>query len=401
MIRKYIILIMIAGIAVRFLFVVFFANLGNNNYWEYGDIAKNLANGKGYSYFYEKDGKIDYLYNDASHPLPSAYMPPGYVITLIPFMLINETIVRNICIFSFQIILSLIVIFLLFKLVRIIYNEKIALIAAAIYSIVPEFLYSSITFGTVIFYHLGVVSFFLIMISKISDIKKSIAIGLLSSIIIYYRPEFLLFIVLYIFVIVFKKIQKHSLISILIIFVLISPWLIRNYIVFNEYPVFTTNVGQNFYRGHNNYHPGVWSDENVTKQIDEIEPTKDYEIKRNKIFLANAFESIKQKPKKEFTNDFEKVIHLWLFYYYDTRALNIVYIIPWLIILLLGIYGFIKTNKSLIKTICSLFFIYHTLLAIIFFSLARYQTNMKIMILPFTAYGILILYERIKTFKSY
>ena len=57
----------------------------NQNTWEYGTIAKNLANDKGYSFYYFVGNDIKSEYNSSKSPAPSAYMAPGYVLTLYLF----------------------------------------------------------------------------------------------------------------------------------------------------------------------------------------------------------------------------------------------------------------------------------------------------------------------------
>ena len=95
-------LIIIIGIAARIIFAAVFIDFEDVNYWEYGEIAKNVIEGKDYSLFYFSGGGLEYLYAPESNPFPSAYMPPGYTYFLLPFVAIEGNVLRNILIFSMR-----------------------------------------------------------------------------------------------------------------------------------------------------------------------------------------------------------------------------------------------------------------------------------------------------------
>lgn len=67
------------ALILRLLLTFYFGNLHGENYWEYGEIAKNIIIGHGYSLFYFNDSELDYHFNENVKPAKSAYMPPGYV----------------------------------------------------------------------------------------------------------------------------------------------------------------------------------------------------------------------------------------------------------------------------------------------------------------------------------
>src|SRR4051812_9012669 len=89
--EKFVWTIVLFGIGLRLVFGSIFNPLsGEEQYWEYGILAKNLKAGKGYSFLYFERGKAAYTYKENSQPLPSAYMPPAYVIFLYPFLSIDN-----------------------------------------------------------------------------------------------------------------------------------------------------------------------------------------------------------------------------------------------------------------------------------------------------------------------
>jgi hypothetical protein len=155
--RKQWLLLFLLSFAARTLFLLLLVDLNNSHYWEYGEISRNLFEGRGYSLFYLFNEKIDIYYQAAAHPYPSAYVPPGYVWFLTPFWFFEDNVLRNVLILSLQNLVSLGVMWLLFKVVMQWFNsERAAWIAAIIYGFIPEMIYSANSFGPTVFYHLVV-----------------------------------------------------------------------------------------------------------------------------------------------------------------------------------------------------------------------------------------------------
>ncbi len=393
--------VIILSTIVKFIAVFTFFDDSNINYWEYGIIAKNLINGKGYSLHYHIENKLTIDFDKASAPYPSAYMPPAYVYYLLPYMLINDTKTRNIVFLIIQVLISNFAVYLIFILTKMIFDDKIALISSTIYAFLPEFIYSNLIVGTTLFYHILILLFFILTIHKAkSETKNAILIAILIAIIIYLRAEFLFFAIILIIYFITKKKFGKSLIIVSILLILIIPWQYRNYRVFDTFVPFTTSSGLNFYRGHNPYEPGIWADEKIADSLNKLVGYKDFEVKMNQLYFDEAFRAISENPLFEIKNSIIKLFHLWIFNPNDSRSYHSFYFIPWSIFLLLSIYGLIKTWDTKNFAVFYIFILYHSLLAILFFALPRYQTMMKISILPFMAYSISSLYDIIKARKK-
>ncbi len=114
------------------------------------------------------------------------------------------------------------------------------------------------------------------------------------------------------------------------------------------------------------------------------------------MYFEYAFASINKYQSRELIYSFTKLFHLFFFYPGDQRVFNIFYLFPWFLLLGFSLHGIIKTfswNKY--KSIY-LFIVYSCLIGIIFFVLPRYQTMMKIALIPFAAYSINSLIEASK-----
>jgi 4-amino-4-deoxy-L-arabinose transferase-like glycosyltransferase len=391
--REGLILLIICAlaIAIRLVFCLNFVDLNTNYYWEYGEIAKNIIHGKGYSLWYYTGGPVaEYLFNPAVQPHPSAYMPPGYVFYLLLFFTINHALLRNFGILLGHIILSTLAIIITYHFTKKFISSCSALIAAALVAFLPEFIYATASFTPTLFYHATVLLILTLLYNSRNSYSSKMLIGIavLMSITIYFHPDFALFTVLvFVFLLIHRRIKCFIKIAGVMILLLI-PWVIRNYIVFdNHFVPFTTSFGLNFYRGHNPYFIVAWGDETIDRQLKKYQNDKLFEIKMNEIYVSHAFNTIKAQPAKELLNSFVKIFHLWIFNPRDSRTRNLLYVIPWFIVLGLFIFGAAKTCSWQGHYYTYLFLIFTTVIAVVFFVLPRYQTMMKIALIPLAAYG--------------
>ena len=390
--RKILIILIVLTVSLRLLFGLLFFSDHKPDYWEYGAIAENIISVKGYSLFYLENNEIKIETTELSKPYPSAYMMPGYVYFIIPFFLINQS--PHLLIFLIQAIIAGITAYLIFRLVLPMFDKKTALAAVAIYSFLPEFIYSSNTIGPTIIFHLLIVIFLILIHKNNITIFHTIGLGIISLLMIYFRPESALFLILIIIYFIFKK-KYRSAFSILVICLIgLSPWIVRNQIVFNETIPLTTSTGLNFYRGHNPYYNGFWMDENIHKKITAINDPVNFEIRMNEIYTNEAYKTIKQNPAKDLVSMTQKIWQLWIYNPIDNRSRNMIYLLPWLSLLLLFIYGLIGTIKSEKLVFIYIFLISSTISAMLFFALPRYQTLMKVAMLPIAAHGIMMLVNR-------
>ena len=79
-------ILMIACI-LRIIVALVMVNFSTDFYWEYGEIAKNILAGRGYSLYYISNNDLAFRFNPSVTPFPSALMAPGYVGFLLPFII--------------------------------------------------------------------------------------------------------------------------------------------------------------------------------------------------------------------------------------------------------------------------------------------------------------------------
>ncbi len=385
-------------VTARVLFMLVFVDLHEENYWEYGEIARNLTTGRGYSLFYLLNGKIDIYYNSAAHPYPSAYVPPGYVFFLYPFMLLKNMVLRNMLILLIQHLIAAFTCQFIFRLTRLIFNSEAAWIAALLFALMPEMIYASNSFGPTVFYHFIVVLIFLQLLVKDPSLPRVLSIGGLFALAIYLRGEIFLFLII---ITVFFIVQRKFLSSVLLFLtsvLLLLPWQIRNYSVFHQYIPISTSTGINLYRGNNAEGIGTWGwEKNVYNNTNSLMQDSLFELRFSGAYKKKALEFISLNPKKVLQNAAKKMGHLWLLQPNDPRSLHIAYWLPWAFILLGFFYGLFRSKPRHQLYPLYLFLISCSITCIIFFALPRYQTLMKIAVLPVAATGMI---EIIKRFRQ-
>jgi len=393
---KTILAIVLLAIFLRIIFVWQFVDIKSINQWEYGEIAKNIIHNNGYSLFYFENDSLEYKYKEGIKPFPSAYMPPGYVLVILPFYFIEDNFVINIIIIALQIICSAVIIFFLFKLSEKLFDTKIAVIATLIYAILPEFIYACASFSPTVLFHLILVLIFYRLSIQSKTNKLDFLFPILLVFVIYLRSEFILFILFLLFYFTIKKQYKFLLMNITIIFIFILPWSIRNYIVLDSVIPVTTNFGQNLYRGNNTSDVGWWGEEIMIEKIKKLPRDSSFEVHLNQMYLDRAINYIKENPLIFITNGFRKQFELWVFNLNDPRSRFFIYLIPTIIILVFFILGILKSISFSKLNLFLLFFLQATIVSAIFFALPRYQTMMKVLMLPFAVVGMLFLFDIFK-----
>ncbi len=394
--NKVILIVIVLAVLLRIFASIYTNNLYEQNYFEYGSLAENMVNGKGYSLFHFEGDTLTHIYSQHATPYPSAYMPIAYPILISPAFIFTNPILTNSYILFVNLIFDILSIILLFQLTKMIFNKNTAFIAIIIFAILPEFIFSSTITGISSAYH-----FFILLILyriKLLQLNQSMRnlffLSISFGFFLYFRSEpliFLVFVILYLWKL--KKTQ-HLLILIFIPLLMIIPFQLRNYYVFNKFVPLTTSAGLNLYRGNNSEKIGSWGDEDIFKYRQSLKNEKNFELKLNDYYMQKSINYIINNKTEVFLNSFRKIYQLWIFNTDDERVFNIFYLIPWVILLIIFFYSFNFLKIEQIDVIL-IFLVYSTLNAMIFFALPRYQAMMKIGLIPIVSYIIhCIIYGR-------
>ena len=366
----------------RLIAIYFFrdVDLYSSNVNEWNVLLYNLVKYKSYS-FYEFDNL----------PIPSVYMPPIYPFFLYLIKVITSFEGVNLLytIIFIQIILSTYSVYLFYQLNQNFFSNKLSLINSAIFSFFPLNVYACGQISSInlqIIFSLFFLKFLLLLINK-EKLSRIICFSIVSGLLILTRSEFILiFIIIILFSVFNKRIKLINLAKIiLIVSIVISPYVIRNYIHFNQI-ILVKSFGYNLWKG-NNELSSVQGHENykfqkLEFQLNNLEINKFYEINRDNIFLKEAKNNLVKDPLRYFNLFFKKIFS---FYFIDLNSTypnyyNFIHLFPTVILAILSFPGlFIFVRKKNIKYNCLTLYLFLNLIIFsIFFILPRY----KLIILP-------------------
>ena len=289
-------------------------------------------------------------------------MPPlyAYYIYIFSFFGLESQNYVLLVLFS-QVLLASISVAVFYKINTLFFSKKLSFYSSLLYSLFPLHLYacgqiSSIslqTFLLILFFY-----FFFQVVKK----KNFLSIALFSFItglLILLRGEFRIISILSIlYLFLFFKIPiKKVLLIFLITLVTISPYLIRNYLIFGKITIVETS-GYNLWKGN---HPNAMKnsrvegaemvDENLQKLNDAIPRNKFYRINRDKLFLDQAIKNITKEPI-EYLIFFVKKVISFLFIIIgsmDPKYWNPLHYLPVLLLGITSLIGIVLSDKKSYK----------------------------------------------------
>ena len=352
------------------------------------------------------------LVNFGDFFVPSLFMPPLYAFYLYFFKIFhfNDEIYIQVVLFS-QIILSSFSVVIFYNINKLFFSNKICILGTLIFSLFPLHIYACAQISSIILQSFLTITFFyfFLKIVKKNNFYNICFLSLTSGLLILLRGEFIaLFLLSILYLALFIKINlKSILIIILLTFVVISPYLMRNIIVLDAITI-TKSIGFNLWKGNNqqtdvegkNYIYGSISDQedlDLREQINKVPKDKYYEINLDKVFLSEGIKNINNDPIKYFGLYLKKILS---FLFIDLNSSNPYYYhplhyLPVLFISITSIIGIILSKKNSYQiNFLILFFIVNIAIVSVFFILPRY----KLAIIPLQIIFSNIFFEYIKKF---
>jgi len=373
--------LIVVSLLIRILTVYFIKDSHIEHEWSV--LLKNLIEHKSYS-IQSFNGEF----------VPSVLMPPLYTFFL--YFVYSISFLKEsyflYLVFFIQIVLSTYSVYLFYQISQNFFSNKFSIINSFVFSIIPLNIYicGQITSANIqLFLSL---LFLKLLFSLIKDKKQKniIFFSIVSGLLILCRGEFIIiFVFTLFFIFISKKINIINLIKMFIIVSLvISPYIIRNYIHFDKF-IITKSLGYNLWKGNNQLSrvEGYGKFEinefkNLYDKVKSINKDKYYEINWDNIFLEEAINNIEKNPIIYLKLFFKKIFS---FYFIDLESnypnyYNFFHIFPVIILSLLsfpGLIVFFRNNKFQNKYL-GLYFFINLVIFSIFFILPRY----KLIILP-------------------
>ena len=341
--------------------------------------------------------------------LPNLWMPPlyAYFIYLFTLFNLNEQNLVFVVILT-QIFLSSFTVIFFYKINRFFFTKLISLLSALIFSLFPLYAYASTQISSItlqVFFTILFI-FYLFKILKDQNLYNIFFFSIAGGLLILLRGEFYAILILSILYLFIYKVKIKNLILISLIALLVaSPYLIRNYLIFEKITVLNS-FGYNIWKGN---HPiavdksivaGVQiKGKEIQIKVDQIPRDVNYRFKFNEIFFEEAMKNFKNKPLDHLMFVFKKAISFILidFNSKDKNYYNPWHFIPILIVGIISIVGILLSDKKS-KNLNYLILILITYIGI--YSLVSVMPRYKLMILPaqliFFMIAINFFYEKIK-----
>ena len=390
-----VILLVLFSAAVRIPIIFIFGDTSLENEW--GILVTNLI----------INGTLS-LKNLDGFLLPNLWMPPLYAYYIYFFSFFNlENQNFILLILSSQVLLGSISVGVFYKINKNFFSEKISIFGSLLFSLFPLYLYTCAQISSISL-HIFLAIFFyyyFFQIVKKGDVLSIIIFSFLAGLLILTRREFIAILVLSsFFLFIFFKIPiKKILLIFLITIITISPYLIRNVLIF-ERVIIQAGFGYNVWKANNPNSKIEGSgiiDSNLQKRFDKIPKDKFYRISEDKIFLNEGIKYIMENPKRYIILYFKKIA-AFLFIDIDSSEPNYYNPFHYIPVLLLGatsILGIYFSDKKSFKLnyLIMIFFFY--VLTFSFFAiLPRYKLAIIPLQIIFT--NILINYIKEKFSKS-
>ena len=371
-----------------FLKVIFAFIYGDHFYeMEWSIIVNNLIENFTFS-FHEIDNQ----------KIPTAYMPPLYAYLIYAIAIFGFSEFVNVKLILFlQCFFSGISIIFFYRILCKFFSEKFSIIFSLIYFMIPINFYSATQISSVSF-QISIFIFFLFYYLNAKTYLDFFKLGIFSSLAMLIRGEFwLLLFILIIFKIINNNIRSKKIIIFLFaIIIVISPTIIRNYLIFNQI-VLVKSTGYNLWRGNSEF-PNI-NGENletleIKKKRDELISIliEKKNLKKYEIYLDKMYFDIAKK------NIFSDTVNFYSNYPNNFHPLILV---PEVIISTFGILGIIFNILS--KKINYEFLIitfYYLALIPIFFVLPRYKLFIFPMYIFFSCYFFTFLSNKIFSKKQ-
>lgn len=355
----------------------------------YDQRALSIVSGEGYSF----------------HGRPTAVKPPLYSIFLAGIYKIfghNYLFVRII-----QSIIGAITCIIIYYLGKEILGKAVGIVSAILFIFYPVFIKSSVQLLTECLFTLmiSLISLYILRISRGGSLKNAIFLGAWLGISVLTRSLMVFFVPLILFLIAFNFIQinKNSKLKILItitisFLLLVSPWVIRNYIVYHAFVLGGTQAGEVLYTSYNprqGYLYGFTTNDEVIAFASTIEN----EVERSGFLFKKALESIKERIREVPRMEVLKVVFFWSIFDWEILSADPgrgVYNFFYVFFLPFSIVGAMLLWKDFKKySVLFIPVIFFQLLALVFFGSPRYRMAIEPSLIIFAGAGINYFYRRI------
>ena len=368
---------------------------------EYEEVIANIFSGKG---FVLPNAKFHLDYRAGIHPLFTYICAGIYAVTGHSFL----------AVLIFQVFISILTAYLIFKLGAMLFNEKAGLFAAALAMLHPaQLIYSTTKIHSQVLdtFFFVLIVYYILLASRTRNARDFILLGLFTGIGSLARGTLIVLIpigaVYFILNAQGRKaaaLRNVCMTAVAAVLVL-SPWWIRNYSIFKK-PVYMTteSMGYVMWVGFNENatgtlykSPDVSLFEGAPKELrQKIWAIKD-EMGQQEAFRKEAIDFIKRNPSKALRLYLNRIAYFWWFTptegAYYPKAYYDIYKAYYITVIILAAVGLIAAFRRRLPALKDLIFLMFAmfflgLLQSFYYVEGRHRWEIEPVLLLFTAYGL-------------
>lgn len=416
--------------ALRIGFIALVPDIGRPEMYEHGMIARNMLAGNGFTmheqYYPLAPERI--AQQQEPRQYGCAVLPPLSPFVIYLFLSVfRDCTLAFVLMMVFHSIVGTATVYLIWRFVSYVHTARSALIAAAIGAVFLPAAYSITTFTGSVFYHfLAIAILFAAVASLRSQRTKHFALlGFLCGLMTLVRSEFLAYFVVGFLVLIglslakrLKKQTPNSLrsaaIGLAIGLVVVAPWTIRNYRIFNTFVPVVSHPWYEVWRGFNDKATGgfygvdksrIWVGMDdfkyLSARLDSIPYDSHFEIAKDSIFKEEALTFIKANPLKSLYIATKRAAFLWTIDPYAKKgdsllykAMTLVVSIGFALWLALSLRSRKQAPFPAYAPVVASFFVYYTLLIASVNLEPRFQVYIINTAIPVAGIGYSMLIDR-------
>jgi hypothetical protein len=386
--------------------------------YEFGVIAQNVAEQRGYSYF-GADGSGDVaVYRDGTTPLPSAFMPPAYTLLVAAAHIVTTSAEASTRVVQgANLVLAGIAIYLFARLLRYLFTVQVSILGAAFVAFYPPLVYASTQVSASNAYIPVEIALLLLLahLTTHAPWARVVTVGLLLGLLTLLRAEAVLLVPLVALWCLRYAVQESrqravGVAAVVLATAMVLPvgWLVRSSLALDA-PVtsITTTAGYNLWIGN---HEGASGSQKVLfvrsegdlaqadagRRLRTIAPSASYEVARDDVYLDAALSYVRTHPGETVLRDLKKLGMLLVGDFYDPRTSPLT-VAANVVLLAGGLWGLARTRLGgahlvLLGGHVAL----GALVATAFFTLERYALPLRLVLAVFCAelLGRLVVHPR-------
>ena len=402
--KTLLIFIAVTAFILRVLVSILF---GDNHtlYYEYMTIADNLLKGQGY--VFDEWGRA---------PLqPTSFLPPLYVYWCALFMSLSSN--GYLHMYIVQALVAASGCIPAYIVGRKMFSERVGMIFAAAYAFYPEFMFlhsrpvSEFLYVVIVLWLLALYLRLRDDVPSATDAPRlALAFGAVAAVSILVKEATTTFILAVIIAMLWRDKLRAATWKRIVLpmavggLAVMSPWIIRNYIVQNEFIPIRTGYGITLWLA--NHHGATGTDKNYDTRyiletmdrsylahVNSMLPADEQD--RDRVYLREVVRFVSERPREYFQLCLKRLTYYLWFDPTHPIARNIIYRLSYLLLLMFAAPGFILAyRKCVLDPIIPLVYLGYLVFYVPVLMLPRYRIIPMLLLLLMASYTLTVLIEQ-------